>query len=63
MQSSSFLYVAIQPDRGLDNEESVRHANGKANRSTVQKHRTDEKNEEQAKVYNESERVQTEVAR
>ncbi len=44
MQSSTFLYVAIQPDRGLDNEESVRHANGKANRSTVQKHRTDEKN-------------------
>ncbi len=44
--SSSSVIVEILPDRGLDNEESVRHANGKADRSTIQKHRTDENNEE-----------------
>ncbi len=44
--------------RGLD-----RLANNKADRSTIQKHRTDEHNEEYAKIYNRKERVQTEVAR
>ncbi len=38
--------VEILPGWSLDNEESVRHTNGKAGRSTKQKHRTDENNEE-----------------
>ncbi len=36
---------------GLDNEESVRSANSKADRSTIQIHRTNENNEEYAKIY------------
>ncbi len=58
-----FTGVEILPSRGLDNRESVRHTYGKAGRSTIQNHRTDENNEEKAKIYNESKRVQTEVAR
>ncbi len=59
--SSSSVIFEILPDRGLDNEESLKHANGKSDRFTIQKHRTDENNEEWAKIYNESERVQTEL--
>ncbi len=40
-----FITVKILSDRGQDNEESLRHANGKADRSTVRKHRTGENNE------------------
>ncbi len=35
----------ILPDRGLNNEEPVSHANAKADRFTIWKHRTDENNE------------------
>ncbi len=37
--------------RGLDNEESVRLANSKADRSKPQKHRTDEHNEEYVRRF------------
>ncbi len=40
------LLVEILPDRGLEIEESVRHANSMADRSTIQKHRPDENDEE-----------------
>ncbi len=49
-------------DGGLDKEVSVRLAGNKADRSSLQKHRTNENNEEYANVYNKSERVPTEVA-
>ncbi len=39
-------HVEILPDRGLDNAESFRDANGKADRSTIWKHRKNENNEE-----------------
>ncbi len=47
-----FTGVEILPSRGLDNGESVRHTYGKAGRSTIQKHRTDENNEEKATSTN-----------
>ncbi len=37
--------VEILPGRGLNNEDLVRLTNGKAGRSTIRKHRTDENNE------------------
>ncbi len=57
------LDVTILPEGGLDNGESVRLANSKADRSTIRKHRTDENSEDYAKIYNDDERIQTEVAR
>ncbi len=58
-----FPPVKILPNGGLDNEESVGLASSTADRSTIQKHRTGENNEEYAMIYNKSERVQMEVAR
>ncbi len=58
-----FTGVEILPSRGLDNRESVRHTYGKAGRSTIQKHRTDDNNEEKPTIYNESKRLKTEVVR
>ncbi len=40
--------VKMLPDGDLDNEEPVRLTDSKADRSTIQEHRTDENNEEQA---------------
>ncbi len=36
----------------LDNKESLRPANSKVDRPTIQIHRTDENNEVYAKIYN-----------
>ncbi len=37
--------VEVLPGMGLDNAELFRHTNGKAGRSTIRKHRTDENDE------------------
>ncbi len=53
-----YLLDAMLRSCQIDNEESVSHANDKADRSTLWIHRTDENNEEKAVIYYEDERVQ-----
>ncbi len=58
------LRVVILSDGGLENGESARTANSKADRSTIQIHRTNEINEEFiTRVYNKGVWLQTRVAR
>ncbi len=63
MRTSHAAPVEILPGRGLDNEESVRHTNGKVGRSTIRKHRTDDKTKSIQLFITSNKLVQTEVAR
>ncbi len=57
------LRVVILSDGGLENGESGRTANSTADKSTILIHRTNEINEEFAKVYKKGVWLQTRVAR
>ncbi len=58
MASNIFTFtVLILPGGGQNKEESVRPPNCKADRSKIQIHRTDENNEEYAKIYNRGTKV------